>query len=201
MFIWKKSCPGNNRERPIRWQVTLLTRPTCTPPVCRTGKASLLRWEAECDPSTGPTFLHTAVLEKVVLKKVKEYRKISIISPGLIFVQKAFLMGLFSGELNFRGIYYWMEFVFQNGLGLTIKTVNSNSPRAYVLEGLLSEGYLRLRFEGLIFARAWFWEGLLPEFYGMRQSQWVVWVLINISHRVECLLLQRYQLKQKTRKQ
>ena len=30
------------------------------------------------------------------------YRKIPIISPGLIFVQKAFLMGLFSGEAKFR---------------------------------------------------------------------------------------------------
>ena len=31
------------------------------------------------------------------------YRKIPIISPGLIFVQKAFLLGLFSGELIFGG--------------------------------------------------------------------------------------------------
>ena len=29
---------------------------------------------------------------------------IPIISPGLIFVQQAFLMGLFSGELNFEGV-------------------------------------------------------------------------------------------------
>ena len=33
--------------------------------------------------------------------------------------------------------------------------------------GLLSEGYLRLRFEGLIFGRAYIWGGLLSEFYGM----------------------------------
>ena len=32
------------------------------------------------------------------------YRKIP--SPGLIFVQKAFLLGLFSGELIFGGAYY-----------------------------------------------------------------------------------------------
>ena len=43
---------------------------------------------------------------------------------------------------------------FQNGLGLTIKTVNSNSPWAYIREGLLSEGYLQDL------------GGLLSEFYG-----------------------------------
>ena len=35
-----------------------------------------------------------------------EYRKILIISPGLIFLQKASLVGLFSGELIFGGAYY-----------------------------------------------------------------------------------------------
>ena len=33
--------------------------------------------------------------------------------------------------------------------------------------GLLSEGYLRLRFGGLIFRRAYFWGSLLSEFYGI----------------------------------
>ena len=42
-------------------------------------------------------------------------------------------------------------FAFQNGFGLSIKTSSSNRPRAYIREGLLSEGYLRLRFGGLIF--------------------------------------------------
>ena len=40
----------------------------------------------------------------------KVYREIPIISPGLIFVQKPFLLGLFSGELIFGGAYYWKEF-------------------------------------------------------------------------------------------
>ena len=35
--------------------------------------------------------------------------------------------------------------------GLSIKTASSKSPWAYIREGLLSEGYLRLRFGGLIF--------------------------------------------------
>ena len=44
--------------------------------------------------------------------------------------------------------------MFQNGSSLTIKTANCNSPWAYIQEGLLSEGYLHLRFWGLIFGRA-----------------------------------------------
>ena len=47
------------------------------------------------------------------------------------------------------------NFAFQNGLGLTMKTASTNSPWAYIREGLLSEGYLRLRFGGLIFVRAY----------------------------------------------
>ena len=34
---------------------------------------------------------------------------------------------------------------------------STNSPLAYIQEGLLSEGYLCLRFRGLIFGRAYFW--------------------------------------------
>ena len=45
------------------------------------------------------------------------YRKIPIIRPGLIFVQKAFLVGLISGELIIGG-----NFEFQSGLDVTIKT-------------------------------------------------------------------------------
>ena len=65
------------------------------------------------------------------------------------------------------------NFAFQNGLGLTIKppltlrkqpkTANTNS---HGRKGLLSDGFLRLRFAGLIFGRAYFWMGLLSEFYG-----------------------------------
>ena len=44
------------------------------------------------------------------------YRKIPIISPGLIFVQKAFLLGLF-----LEGLIIGRNFAFQNGLGWTIK--------------------------------------------------------------------------------
>ena len=60
------------------------------------------------------------------------------------------------------------NFAFQNGLDPTMKTASTNSPWAYIREGLLSEGYLRLRFGGLIFGRTYFGGGgggLLSEFY------------------------------------
>ena len=43
----------------------------------------------------------------------------------LIFVQKAFLPGLFSGELIFGGAYYWKEFCISKWVGLvnTAKTL------------------------------------------------------------------------------
>ena len=43
-------------------------------------------------------------------EKIHVYRKIPMISPGLISVHKAILVGLFSGELIFGGAYYWREF-------------------------------------------------------------------------------------------
>ena len=46
------------------------------------------------------------------------YCKIPIISPGFIFVQKAFLLGLFPGELIFRGAYYWKEFCVSKWVGV-----------------------------------------------------------------------------------
>ena len=49
------------------------------------------------------------------------YRKIPIISPGLIFVQKAFSVGLFSGELIFGGAYYGKEFCVSKWVGLDNK--------------------------------------------------------------------------------
>ena len=59
------------------------------------------------------------------------YHKIPIMSTGLIFVPKDFLLGLclFLGELIFRrggggggGLIIGENFSFQNGLDLTIKT-------------------------------------------------------------------------------
>ena len=71
------------------------------------------------------------------------------------------------GSLFSEGLIIGGNLASQNGLDLTIKTVSTNSPWAYTPEGLLSEGYLRPRFGELIFGRAYFWGGLLLEFYGM----------------------------------
>ena len=85
-----------------------------------------------------------------------QYSKIPIISPGLIFVQKAFFLSLFS-----EGVIIGGNFAFQNGLDLTVKTAgtNVNRPWAYIREGLLSEGYLCLKFGELIFGRIYIFFG------------------------------------------
>ena len=68
------------------------------------------------------------------------------------------MLGLFSGELIFGGAYYWKEFCVSKWVGLDnknnlkqLKIASTNSPWAYIREGLLSEGYLRLRFGGGLF--------------------------------------------------
>ena len=70
------------------------------------------------------------------------YREIPKISPGLIFVQKADLLGLFSGELIFGGAYYWKESCVSKWVGINNKNslkhyenslkLNTTSPWAYV---------------------------------------------------------------------
>ena len=49
--------------------------------------------------------------------------------------------------------------MFQNWLDLTMKTASSNSLWAYIREGLLVEGYLRLRFGGAYFREGLFFLG------------------------------------------
>ena len=67
------------------------------------------------------------------------YRKIPIISPGLISVQKAFLLALFSEELNFGGACYQKKFCISKWVSLWF--VNKNS-------------YITV--DGLIFRRAYY---------------------------------------------
>ena len=86
---------------------------------------------------------------------------------------RLFWWAYFRGSLFLEGLIIGGNFVFQNGLVLTIKTANSNSPWAYIREGLLLEGYLRWRSGGLIFGRAYFWEGLLSEFYGSSFQEFI----------------------------
>ena len=58
----------------------------------------------------------------------KIYRKIPIISPGLIFVQKLFSWAYFRGSLFSEGLTIGKNFAFQNGLGLAC---NKNSLKHY----------------------------------------------------------------------
>ena len=92
------------------------------------------------------------------------YRKIPIISPGLIFVQKAFLLGLFS-----EGAFYWKEFCVSKWVWLSgnknslkqLKTASTNSPWAYsggliigrIFASEIWGAYFR---EGLFFGRAYY---------------------------------------------
>ena len=83
--------------------------------------------------------------------------------------------------------------MLENGLK-QLKTAISNSLWAYIQEGLLSEGYLRLRFERLIFRRAFLGGGGggLSEFYGIFHSlqsvmplfySWVLAAILENSMR------------------
>ena len=66
----------------------------------------------------------------MLLSQQEEYRRNPIISPWLLFVQKAFLRGLFSGELIFGGAYYWREFCISKWVKLDNRkeTASTNSP-------------------------------------------------------------------------
>ena len=85
---------------------------------------------------------------RLELTEPLKYRKIPIISPGLIFVQKAFLLGLVSGEFIFGGGYYWMEFCVSKWVGLD----NKNGLK----HGDSSLKQLPLTVHGLIFGRAYY---------------------------------------------
>ena len=85
------------------------------------------------------------------------------ISPGLIFVQKAVLLGLFSRELIFGEAYYWKEFCISKWVGLDNKNSLKqlaivNNPWPYVREGFFLGGKVGLG--GL----------LLENFYGILGS-------------------------------
>ena len=72
--------------------------------------------------------------------------------------KRLFCWAYFRGSLFSEGLIIGGSFAFQIGLDLTIKTASTNSPWAYIREGLLLEEYLRLSFGGLrcfcIFGRA-----------------------------------------------
>ena len=55
-----------------------------------------------------------------------------------------------------KGLSIGGNFAFQNGLDLTMKTASTNSPRAYIWEGLFLEGYLCLKHGRLIYLFIYF---------------------------------------------
>ena len=67
---------------------------------------------------------------------------------GLYFFKRLFCWAYFPGSLFSEGLIIGRNFAFQNGPGMKIKTASTNSPWAYIREGLLSEGFVRLRFGG-----------------------------------------------------
>ena len=72
-------------------------------------------------------------------------------------------MGLFSGRLIFGGAYYWREFCASKWVWLD----NNNKDNGVnIREGLLSEGYLRLRF-GAAYFRGGGGGCFLSEFYNI----------------------------------
>ena len=104
-----------------------------------------------------------------------KYRKIQRIKPWAFTCSKGCFAGLIFGELIFGRAYYFKEFCVSKWVGLDnknsvkrcenslkqLKTANTNTPWAYIREGLLWEGFLRLRFgglflEGLIFGGAYY---------------------------------------------
>ena len=78
------------------------------------------------------------------------YHKI-LISPGLIFFQKAFLLGLFSGELLFAGAYYWKAFCISKWVGIDNKTASTNSPWAYIRGRVIIGGIFASQIWGAYF--------------------------------------------------
>ena len=55
-----------------------------------------------------------------VMSRDRPSCNVTMSNTGLIFIQKAFMLGLFLGELFSEGLMIGTNFAFQNGLGLTI---------------------------------------------------------------------------------
>ena len=89
-----------------------------------------------------------AHLIKPLLGFLKRYHKIPMLNLGLIFVQKAFLVSLFLGELIFGGAYYGKEL---KCVSKWVDLDNKNSLKH--CENIPKQ--LALRVYGLIFGRAY----------------------------------------------
>ena len=77
--------------------------------------SDVVKWNGLFVPHFGLSMVIESLYDCPPVKKysnagLKIYRKIPIISPELIFVQKALLLGLISGELVLGGACYRKEF-------------------------------------------------------------------------------------------
>ena len=92
-------------------------------------------------------------------------------SPGVILVQKGFLLGLFSGELIFGGafVYYWKEFCISKWVGLD----NKNSLKHH--KNSLKQ--LALTVHGLMFGRAYDQKVLCLRFGGLFLGGLIIGIL------------------------
>ena len=61
--------------------------------------------------------------EKNVLHSVNSLPKIPNINLGLYLIKSVFYWAYFQGRLLLEGLIIGSNFVFQNGLGFTVKTV------------------------------------------------------------------------------
>ena len=77
---------------------------------------------------------------------------------GVYLFKKLFRWDYFRGSLFSKGLIIGGNFVFQNGLGFTIKTANSNSPWAYICSKSFFGGII---FGGAYFRRVLLLEGIL----------------------------------------
>ena len=97
-----------------------------------------------------------------------------MIRPGLIFVQKAFLVDLLSGELIFGGAYYWREFCVSKWVGLdnknslkhedyNLKQLKQLTLTVYTCMGLYSRGIIIVRIFASEIWGTCLWEDLILE--------------------------------------
>ena len=104
-----------------------------------------------------------------------------LFSWGAYFRRDLLLEGILHFNAKWAGLGNKNSLKHEDNSLKQLKTANTNSPWAYTWESLLSEGYLYLRFWEFIFRRAYFWRGLLSEFYRILDLPLLSQMLIQIT--------------------
>ena len=121
-----------------------------------------------------PTYHVNVIKSNERLYGQASYRRIPKISPGAYISQRPILMGL-STKGNLRFKIDWASLIAGNKstiLALFYYIFEGNFPStspqgAYIWRGDLTEGFLRYRFEGLIFGGAYFRNFTVPHLKGL----------------------------------